>query len=207
MFNVSIDIDNLKGLSNYLEYVERVSNFYKDTEFQDFMKQKFLEVVEKVTNQRVVGGTTNDEEIDLYKQSHKIIDFVDEKTGGSGFILYNDAKIPADKYNTLPFDTSGYPNGDFSIALAFEYGTGMVGAGSYTSDNFTPWNYNKVANTRSKHHKGRTWYLPKNVLGESGQYTSGYEGFEVYRFAAEEIKANLLKWVKDYTRKYRGVSK
>lgn len=203
MFDVDISIDNLGGLSRYIEYIEKVSEFYKDTNFKEFMKQKFLEVVKNVTNERVVGNTTNDEEIDLYIQSHKIIDIDD----GSGFILYNDAKIPADKYNTLPFDTSGYPNGEFSIALAFEYGTGMVGAGSYINDNFIAWDYNNIVSTRSKHHKGRTWYLPKNVLGSSGQYTSGYEGFEVYRFTAEEIKANLIKWVNEYIRKYRGVSK
>ena len=207
MFDVDINVDNLKELSRYIEYVEKVSNFYKDTGFQEFMKQKFLETANNITNQRVVGGTTNDNEIELYKASHKIIDYVDETTGNKGFILYNDAKIPADFYNTLPFDTSGYPNGEFSIALAFEYGTGLTSQGSYSSSDFVAWDYNNVSSTRSKHHTGESWYLPKNVMGESNIKTYGYIGFEVYRFIAEEIKAHLLKWVNDYTRKYRGVSK
>lgn len=200
MFDVDIKIDNLKGLNTHIKYVDKLLSLKDDKQFQRYFQQKFLETVNKVANDRIIGGTTNDEEIDLYKSSNKIQEIED------GFILYNDAKIPADFYNTLPFDTSGYSSGQFSIALAFEYGTGMVAVGNYDNKYFNPWQYDSTSKTKSKHHKNNSWYLPKNVYGESGVKTYGYKGFEVYRYTAEEIQAQMPKWLNDYFKKYGGVS-
>lgn len=204
MLQTDINIDNLKGLETYVKYVDRLLSIKDDKHFQKYFQDKFLETVNKVANAKIRFDTTQDlNDINLYLNSNKI-----EETS-DGFILYNDAKIPADKYNTLPFDTSGYPSGQFSLALAFEYGTGIVAVGAYdTSDEkgFKPWDYNAVGISKAPYHKSQRWYLPKNVYGESHIWIKGYKGFEVYRFTYEEIKNSMRDWLDDYFAKYGGVS-
>ena len=197
MIKFDVQIDSLKKLDEYIEYVNRMKKMKADKSFQKFIQDKVLKLAEKVTNERLIGGTSNDEEIELYKSSHHIQEVAD------GFILYNNAKIEADKYNILHFDTSGYPEGQFSIALAFEYGVGVTGEVTYqdalengtVEDYFSPWNYNDVSLSKSKHRKKEAWYLPSSVFGESGYLYSGYEGFEIYRNIAIEVEKNLKKWV------------
>lgn len=192
MLKIQPKVDNLEGLKKVIDYAEKMSKMATNKNFQEFIQDKCLRTVESITNQRLSGGTTNDEEIGLYISSHKIESFE------NGFILYNDAKIPADKYNTLPFDTSGYPNGEFSIALAFEYGVGVVGITGYGLEK--GYAYNDLFSSKSKSHQKliQEWYLPNNVMGESGILTGGYSGFEIYRYTAIEIENNLKKWIDEF---------
>ena len=136
MLKLQCEVKGLKDLKKYIKLVEKLAKLEKSNKFQKFIQKKALETVKRVTDERLTGGTTNDATIDLYKSSHKI-----EKTD-NGFILYNDAKIPANSYNRKSSNTDNYPKGEFSIALAFEYGTGVVGEGSYDGKYFTPWKYN-----------------------------------------------------------------
>ena len=192
MLKIQPKVDNLEGLKKIIDYAEKISKMVNNKEFQKFIQNKCLQTVEYITNQRLVGGTTNDEEIGLYISSHKIQDF------GKGFILYNDAKIPADKYNTLPFDTSGYPKGEFSIALAFEYGVGVVGITEYGLEK--GYAYNDLFSSKSKSHQQliQQWYLPHNVMNKNGILTGGYKGFEIYRYTAIEIENKLQEWVNEF---------
>ena len=192
MLKIQPKVDNLEGLRKIIDYVEKMSKMATNEEFQKFVQDKCMKTVQHITNQRLVGGTTNDEEMGLYISSHKIAPFK------NGVILYNDAKIPADKYNTLPFDTSGYPNGEFSIALAFEYGVGVVGISNYGLEK--GYIYNDLLSSKSKSHQKhiQEWYLPHNVMGESGILTGGYSGFEIYRYTAIEIENHLREWVNEF---------
>ena len=182
---IKIELGNIKALDKQIDYVDKMLKMKTDKDFQQYIQDKCMKTLEEITNQRLVGGTTNDLEFDLYKKSNHI------KESEDGFILYNDAKIPADKYNIIPFDTSGYPDGKFNVALAFEYGTGIV---------------NTTNITKSSSHKklGDKWYLPKSVMGESHILTSGYKGFEIYRYTAIEITKKLKSWVNDYYTKNGG---
>lgn len=111
---------------------------------------------------------------EAYNNNHKI------KNNSKGFILYNDLTVPAN--TTKP---ENYPNG-FSIALAFEYGVGIVGENA--NDNPNAWAYNI-------HNYQFGWHFIKN--GEKiGTY--GYAGFEIYRHTANEIRKNLKSWVNEY---------
>lgn len=192
MLKIKISVDSLDKIQNYIDFVERIYDAQNDMGLQSFLKRKVLEAAKMITDKELVGGTSNDEEIELYKNSHHIEDYK------KGFILYNDAKISADKYNTLPFDTSGYPDGEFSIALAFEYGVGVVGQGTYEEGYFKSWDYNNVTLSKSKHRQGDEWYLPASVYGESGYLYSGYEGFEIYRKIAIFCEASLNEWAYEY---------
>lgn len=182
MLKYKIEVLNLKGLNKHIDYVNKMLNMKTDKSFQRFIQEKCWNTLQEVMNERLIGGTTNDDQIELYKNSNHI---VEDK---EGFIIYNDAKIPADYYNILPFDTSSYPSGMFSIALAFEYGVGIIGE---NTNNPNAWQYNL-----GDYNFG--WYLPKNVYGKSGISTAGYMGFEIYRFTADRIKMRLSKWVNEY---------
>jgi len=183
MFKVNCNVDSIENIDKQIKYVDQMLKMKEDILFQKYIQDKCMQTLTNVMNSRlVIGMTTNDDSIELYRSSNHIQELED------GFIIYNNAKIPADYYNVLPFDTSGYPNGMFSIALAFEYGVGIVGMNTV---NPNAWEYN-IKNYNFG------WYLPKNVLGQSGVRYMGYTGFEIYRYTAEEIKANLSKWVKEY---------
>ena len=181
MLKIKTNVSGLQELQRELNRVENILNMKRDDKFNQFLKDKFMEVAMRVTDERLVGGTTNDMAIDKYKSSHHIIDDT------NGFILYNDCTIGAD--TSQP---DNYPSGEFSIALAFEYGVGIVGEGTYDGKYFSPWDYNV-----NNYNFG--WKYPTG----NGNYdaTYGYMGFEIYRYIAEEINNNLVKWYDEYYRK------
>lgn len=185
MLDTQIDIQGLKELQNHIDFVDKMLTMKTDSSFQKFIQEKVLEIANKVTNERLVGGTTNDDAIALYKSNHKIRE---EK---EGFVLYNDTQIPAE-VNGVQNNIENYPEGMFNIALAFEYGVGIVGQFTPSSD--SSWAYNLQGYNFG-------WYLPKSVAGESGIQTSGYLGFEIYRNIAIEVKQQLKNWVEEYFRK------
>lgn len=180
MLNTKVQVTNLEGLQKHIDFVNQMLSMKTDTNFQEFIKNKVLEVADMVTNERLVGGTTNDDAINAYKSNHKIKDY-DE-----GFILYNDTTIPANVK-----DASGYTNGEFPVALAFEYGVGIVGQESSSNQN--------------------AWQYDINNYGQSGwvfvkqdgtwERTTGYAGFEIYRFIAVEVNSKLGDWVLEYYKK------
>lgn len=181
MLKFNINIGNKEALENHIIYVDRLLKMKTDVKFQNYIKSKCMETLNTVINSRLNDNNTNVNEIELYKQSNHIVDIED----GSGFILYNDAQIPADTYNIRPFDTSGYPNGMFSVALAFEYGTGVLDT-------------TNISKSPSHKRLKDMWYLPKNVLGGSQMLTKGYPGYEIYRYTEIEIKKRLKSWVNSY---------
>ncbi len=72
MLNIKIDTQGLNKLQKHIEIVEQLLKIKNDKSFQQFLQEKVMEVVKRITNERLVGGTSNDEEIDLYKNSHYI---------------------------------------------------------------------------------------------------------------------------------------
>ena len=187
MLKFSCEVVGLKELNKTIKLIDILQKIKGSSKFQKYIQKKCLETVKKITSERLVGGTTNDVEIQLYKLSHRI------QKEEDGFILYNDAKIP-----TSGSIAVNYPEGKFSIALAFEYGTGITGEGTYDGKYFQAWQYNV-----------NNYNFGWDYRDEAGikQHTYGYMGFEIYRFTAEEIRSQLPKWVNDYIRKYGGDSK
>lgn len=178
MLKINMNVKGLDKLEKHIQYVQRMANMKTDKTFQSYIKNKCMEALNQVMNERLTGGTTNDDAISLYRSSNHIIDDL------NGFIIYNDAKIPVNAV-----DTSGYPNGEFSIALAFEYGVGIIGQNTV---NPNAWSYNI-----NNYNFG--WYF-KDTDGKYHQ-TGGYMGFEIYRFTADKIQKNLPRWVNEYYNK------
>lgn len=184
MFRINTNIDSVSKLDEHIKLVKKMQKMKTDVNFQEYIKNKCWETLNQVMNSRLKGGTTNDDSIQLYMNSNHIEDTSD------GFIIYNDAKIPAN-VKGVQNNIENYPNGEFSIALAFEYGVGIIGD---MTSNSNSWKYN-IKNYNFG------WYLPKEVLGSTGIQTAGYQGFEIYRYTANEIQTQLPKWVNDYYRR------
>lgn len=189
MLKVDKEINGLKELEKNIDFINKMARMKKDGKFQDFIKSKVLETVNRISNERMIGGTTNDMAIAKYKASHKIRDEKD------GFVLYNDCTIAADTVHP-----ENYPNGEFSIALAFEYGVGIIGTNTdINSKYFKPWEYNV-----NNYNFGWKFH-PED--SEGYQWTAGYMGFQVYRFTAEYVEKNMKSWVNEYfAKESRGVS-
>ena len=176
MLKIDIDIQGLEELDKHIKFVEQMAQMKTDSKFQKFIQNKVLETVNRITQERLVGGTTNDYAIADYASNHKIREY-DE-----GFILYNNTVVPANAK-----DTSGYPDGNFSVALAFEYGVGIIGQNTPNNDNAWAYNVNNY---------NFGWWFQN----EDGDYqeTAGYMGFEIYRYTAIECQNKMSEWVKEY---------
>lgn len=193
MLKIDININGLDKLDKHIEFVNKMLNMKSDVQFQKYIQNKCLETVKEVARNRL-GGTTNDEYIEEYILRNKIREIA------GGFELYNDFSIPAilTTRNTKNQDreTGGlvrnYDNG-FSIALAFEYGVGIVGQNKPKQG---AWDYN------INNYGEEGWYY-KTPSGESIR-TQGYEGAEVYRYTAIEISKRLKDWVNSYYNGKKG---
>ena len=174
MLKSNVNFDGLDNLDKYIEFLRGMLNMKTDREFQKYIQNKCLETVKEVTDRimRYSGAT-----VEAYKRNHKIREVAD------GFEIYNDTVVDV--------ETEGY-NGVFSIALAFEYGTGIRGAENPKEN---AWNYNV-----NNHENG--WIYHKN---EKFHFTAGYEGMEIYRNSAIEIDKRLGEWVPSYYTSKRGV--
>ena len=192
MFKINIDVRGTESLDEYISYIKKLLSMKTDKTFQKFIQDKCLNEVKSVSRERL-GGTTNDEYITEYINRHKIEELSD------GFILYNDLVIPAilSTKNTRNQDREqglvrNYDNG-FSLALAFEYGVGIVGQNNPVNG---AWEYN------INNYGPLGWYY-KTVDGDY-QRTQGYRGAEVYRYTATNINNKLKDWVEEYINK-KGV--
>lgn len=167
MISVRISARNKKALDQHIEFVKKLILMETDKKFQKYIQNKCLETVKRVTDElmRYSGAT-----VEVYKNNHKI-----EETE-NGFILYNDTAVES--------ESPGY-GGAFPIALAFEYGTGIVGSQNAKEGS---WGYNI-----NNHEKG--WNYFKN---DKFHFTQGYEGMEIYKKTEDVIKRQLSSWVINY---------
>lgn len=201
MLKVTVNIDSVKKLEKHIELVKSLSDLKDNAVFQNYIQEKCLETVNKVANQRIyMFNTTNTDMRQEYLRNNKIAKFED------GFIIYNDTSIAV--------NNPSYENGRFSIALAFEYGVGIIGEANPVQG---AWEYdvngNLVFDDEGNYIRG--WWLSKTKNGSNpyvkeskngkAVITQGYQGMEIYRFSTEEIKSQLPKWIKDYLKQYGGV--
>lgn len=178
MINVRISAINKKALDQHIDFVKKLLLMKTDEKFQKYIQEKCLETVKRVTDElmRYSGST-----VDAYKNNHKI------KETETGFVLYNDTVVE-----------SGY-DGAFPIALAFEYGTGIVGSQNAKEG---AWQYNI-----NNHKNG--WLYPtdesdsnpykwRDKDGNLHAWTKGLMGMEIYKKTEDVIKRQLSSWVMNY---------
>lgn len=175
MLKISHKITGLNDLQKKIDKIEELQESQKKA--NDFIKNKVLQTLNEVMSSEIKSGTTNDDAISLYKSSNHIEDTA------NGFILYNNATIEANVKDKTP-----YPNGQFSIALAFEYGVGIIGQN-------TPDPYNKAWDYNVNNYNFG-WYF-KDTDGKYHE-TGGYKGFEIYRKVADIVNRQMNSWYKEY---------
>jgi hypothetical protein len=189
MLKTKINIKNLDGLKKAIDIISLLQNYKNDEKFQKFIQNKCLEVVsQKMKQLMIYSGALVDE----YINNNKIEPY------NEGFIIYNDTFVET--------DAEGY-GGKFSIALAFEYGTGIVGQ---QNPRVNAWSYNV---------KGRQsgWWYPtddsdpnphkwRDKDGNLHAWTRGLMGMEIYRYSSEEINKQLQGWIYEYMKGNGGVS-
>lgn len=183
-FKISVDVKGIEKLEKHIDYVTKMLQMKTDKSFQKYIQNKVLETVKEVaTNRLALSETTNYEWIEEYQKNHKI------REVEGGFELYNNFTIPANmlsiseresyRKNEMTYDEG------FNIALAFEYGVGIVGQQHPKKG---AWEYN------INNHTTDWWYSKYGVSYK----TKGYEGAEVYRYTAIEVEKRLKSWVKEY---------
>lgn len=178
MLSIKSNIEGIENIDKVISLLNKTNKVVKlDNNFVNFIKDKVKEVLEQVMSEKLVGGTTNDEDINIYKSRNKFTDIE------NGFILSNDAMA-------LP-GINGHESYPFSIALAFEYGVGIVGARSPKTG---AWDYD------IKNHGAEGWDYTKN---DTKYHTFGYEGMEIYRTITERVNSQLQNWIEEYMN--RGV--
>lgn len=199
MLKIKTEVDSLEKLDKYIDFVKKMLKMKTDKDFQKFMQQKCLETIRKVAEQRFATHTTTNEELKIeYLNNNKIRDITDE-----GFVIYNDLSV-------VKPDTRFSEGYTFSVALAFEYGTGFVGMGSVNAPASYEYNVNKNYVVKDDEVVYGWWLSilkngnnPHFGTSRSGKavITGGYEGMEIYRFSAIEIQKNLNKWLNEYFEK------
>lgn len=196
MINGTIEVSGLEKLQEHIDYVKKLKQMKFDKKFQQEMQKKCLAVIQEIASRRLNASTvTNKDDIEAYNNNHKIREVSDK-----GFVIYNDYTI----IKPTTHHSEGYA---FSVALAFEYGTGIVGAGSVNAPASYKYNVNDN-HVIYNNEEIEGWWLSINknngnpTFGESESgkavITRGYEGLEIYRFSAIEIQKQLPTWVKEY---------
>ena len=201
MLRIELEIDSLEKLEKHIAYVNKFVALGKTKDFQDFIQKKCLETVKSYARKRLMG-TTNQE----YYQEYIDTIFIRENDDPEkGFEIVSNLVV--EKPTT--HHSKGYR---FSISMAFEYGTGIIGIGS--ADAPSNYRYNVNENyVNYNDEKVLGWWIPIEKSGDSVIYgtsrsgkaviTRGYEGMEIFRFASAEIMSQLPKWIKDFQRKIK----
>ena len=186
---IDIDIQGLDKLQQEINRLEKLVKLQENISIR--LAEEMLKIVNKVARQRInLVNTSNDDLKSQYLANNKYM--IDGKT----ITLYNDLTIDSPESKV----SGAYR---FCVALAFEYGTGIIGA---ENPKLGAWAYDINKENNRAIIDGKTlegWWIPKskagnvNVIAESKSgkavVVQGYEGMEIYRFAREEIINQLPK--------------
>lgn len=190
MFKINTTI---QGLDKLQKEINRLEKLIKTENNINLLNQKLaikmLEIVNEVANNRIMLlSSTNEEEKSKYLNNNKY------RIEGNTIVLYNDLCILSPKSKV----SGSYL---FCVALAFEYGTGVIGK---QNPKLGAWQYD-INSEKNRaivdDEKLDGWWIPIEKVGKveplatskSGKsvVVQGYEGVEIYRFAREEIIKRL----------------
>lgn len=196
MLKISSSVQNLDKLEQQIKRVDKLLELQKDQSLLcEKLATQMLKILNQVAKQRInLIPTSNDDLKGSYLNNNKY------RIEGNTIILYNDLCVvsPASKISD---------EYTFCVALAFEYGTGVIGK---ENPKIGAWSYDVNSGRNRAFINGEQldgWWLPKEkaggvkILAESKNgnavVVQGYEGMEIYRFAREEIVKQLPKIIND----------
>lgn len=197
MLSIKGNVDNLDKLEAILNKVKTQNKMQSNiNELYAEIKKKCLNTVKSIARQRLyASGTTNEEYYEAYIANIRI-----GEENEKGFTIISDLTI----HKPDTHHSKGY---DFSISLAFEYGTGIVGMGS--TDAPPEYRYNVNNNyVIIDDYPELGWWIPIEKAGNSHIFatsksgkavvTQGYEAVEVFRHSADKINLSLNKWINEF---------
>lgn len=196
MLKINSSVQNLDKLEQQIKRVDKLLELQKDQSLLcEKLATQMLKILNQVAKQRInLIPTSNDDLKGSYLNNNKY------RIEGNTIILYNDLCVvsPASKISD---------EYTFCVALAFEYGTGVIGK---ENPKIGAWSYDVNSGRNRAFINGEQldgWWLPKEkaggvkILAESKNgnavVVQGYEGMEIYRFAREEIVKQLPKIIND----------
>lgn len=198
MFNVTYSVSGLKELKEKIDYINKLLQMTKDSKFQKFIQEKCLNEVKSYAKSKL-HGTSNAEYYEEYIES---INIPSDRITNKGFEIVSNLT----KYKEPSSHSGGYT---FSISLAFEYGTGIVGMGSTDAPSDYRYNvnvHNNYVKIDDDYEEG--WWIPKELASDSVTWgesksgksvvTRGYEALEIFRISGNNIQQKLPLWVKEY---------
>ena len=195
MLSISTNVQGLDKLQKEITRLEKIVKLQKDkTMLNERLAQEMVKIVRNVATQRLsLVPTSNEEYKNMYLSNNKY------RIEGDKIIIYNDLCIVSPKSKV----SDEYM---FCIALAFEYGTGVIGK---ENPKIGAWAYDVNKDKNRAFIDGKQldgWWIPAEQAGsvptlatsKSGKavVVQGYEGMEIYRFAQEEIIKQLPMIIK-----------
>lgn len=195
MLSISTNVQGLEKLQNELARIEKIVKLQNDKAMlNERLAQEMVKIVRNVAIQRLsLVSTSNEEYKNMYLSNNKY------RIDGNKIIIYNDLCIVSPKSKV----SDEYI---FCIALAFEYGTGVIGK---ENPKVGAWAYDVNKDKNRAFIDGKQlegWWIPVEQAGgvptlatsKSGKavVVQGYEGMEIYRFAQEEIIKQLPTIIK-----------
>ena len=192
--NINISISNLEGLQKVFNLVKGYKNVTNDTtNISNYLAQKVLDVVKEQTEICFsLIPTTNEQDYQTYRNANII-----EKIDSKGFIISNSSFVESKNYR-------------FSLALAFEFGTGIKGMEDNPKGH---WDYFQTKNPAKIDGKevqgwwiaidkvGRTDYISTSKSGKA-VVTQGYHAMEIYRKSFNKITENDCNLIKSWINSY-----
>ena len=195
MLSISTNVQGLEKLQKELTRIEKIVKLQNDKAMlNERLAQEMVKIVRNVAIQRLsLVSTSNEEYKNMYLSNNKY------RIDGNKIIIYNDLCIVSPKSKV----SDEYI---FCIALAFEYGTGVIGK---ENPKVGAWAYDVNKDKNRAFIDGKQlegWWIPAEQAGgvptlatsKSGKavVVQGYEGMEIYRFAQEEIIKQLPTIIK-----------
>ena len=195
MLSISTNIQGLDKLQKEITRLEKIVKLQKEkTMLNERLAQEMVKIVRNVAIQRLsLVPTSNEEYKNMYFSNNKY------RIKGNKIIIYNDLCFVSPKSKVSDEFM-------FCIALAFEYGTGVIGK---ENPKIGAWAYDVNKDKNRAFIDGKQldgWWIPAEQAGsvptlatsKSGKavVVQGYEGMEIYRFAQEEIIKQLPMIIK-----------
>ena len=196
MLSISTEVQGLEQLQKELARIEKIVKLQNDKAMlNERLAQEMVKIVRNVAIQRLsLVSTSNEEYKNMYLNNNKY------RIDGNKIIIYNDLCIVSPKSKV----SDEYI---FCIALAFEYGTGVIGE---ENPKVGAWAYDVNKDKNRAFIDGKQlegWWIPAEQAGgvptlatsKSGKavVVQGYEGMEIYRFAQEEIIKQIPSIIKE----------
>lgn len=181
MYSFEVKFD--KTYQKILTEITNLNNMFQSASFKEFIKDKALDELNKIIQQRVNNFGDGEEhpifiqKVEEYKKNNKT------EIGSDYILIFNDTMLTYDEMTWVSEKTKiNYLDG-LSISYLIEYGSGLKGTSQ------SDWE------TNVNNHKG-TW----SYIGSDDKiyHTDGIEGRFIYDTLLQSVKNKFEEWTLEF---------